>query len=377
MASREEKILCEIWLQQTGRLTVQRAQALRQVLGCAQELYRALETPGGRSLLTAQELAPLRNRSLEQARLLLERCRQMGVETLLPEDPQYPPQLREIWGAPPLLYVRGLLPQWNRVPSVAIVGHRKAGPRSLALAQQYAHVLSAHGFVVVSGLAQGVDGAAHRGALLGPTPTVAVFGTPIDQCYPASHGPLLQEILQRGAAISEHPPGARGYPSYFVQRNRIISGLCLGTLVIEAPRQSGSLGTAAFALEQGRDVFALPGSPDLPEYAGSNALIRAGATLCCDPVQICQEYAGQFPQLLAALEQRENAAQSAPAKKAKPPVELDGPQGQLYELLAKRLHVDELCRLVDLPPNQVLTALTMLQIRGLVQELPGKYFEIV
>ena len=196
---------------------------------------------------------------------------------------------------PAVLYVRGTLPDFEKEPSLSIVGQRRATPRGLETAQRFAHVLSAHGFVIVSGLALGIDSAGHRGALEGPAPTVAVFGTAIDVCYPAAHNGLLRQILEEGAAVSEYPPGTHSLPHFFLHRNRIISGLTLGTLVVEAPRHSGSLNTAASAMNQGRDVFAVPGCIDLPEYEGSNALLRDGAILCTSPVEICREYAGPVP----------------------------------------------------------------------------------
>ena len=257
------------------------------------------------------------------------------------------------------------------------------------------HVLSAHGFVIVSGLAYGIDSAAHRGALDGPSPTVAVFGTAIDKCYPASHNGLLRQVLQQGAAVSEYAPGTPGHPGYFPQRNRIISGLTLGTLVAEAPRHSGSLITASTALEQGRDVFAIPGDIDRLEYQGCNELIRAGgAALCSDPVQICQEYASRFPGLVAGLEppdpsasRRKPARQQAPERQAASPppqqpdsrklASLTPREAAIAQAIQGRTHIDLICQRTDLPAAQALSSLTMMQIKGIVKDCGAKYFEIL
>lgn len=277
-----EAVLAHIWLREEARLSTRRIREAREHFGGALEACRALNE--GDLFFTPREREQKANASWKRAEKVLENCRKAGARAICYEEDGYPEDLRQIYDPPAVLYLKGTMPRWEEMPVLAIVGRRKASPLGLETARRFARVLSAHGFLIVSGLAQGADGAAHQGAMEGPTPTVAVLGTAIDQCYPASHNALLRRILEKeGAALSEYPPGRRGYPGYFPRRNRIISGLSLGVLVVEAARKSGSLITAATALEQGRDVFAVPGSIDRPEYEGCNQLIRSGGYLVHRP----------------------------------------------------------------------------------------------
>ena len=193
-------------------------------------------------------------------------------------DEHYPTQLKEIADPPPLLFARGnplLLAQRQ----LAIVGSRNPSSSGIDTAFEFAKTLSNHGFVITSGLALGIDAASHRGALAAGNFTIAVAGTGLDRIYPARHKDLATEIVKTGAIISEFPPGTTAKANHFPRRNRIISGLCQGLLVVEAAKESGSLITARMALEQNREVFAIPGSIHNPLARGCNALIRQGAKL--------------------------------------------------------------------------------------------------
>lgn len=378
-----EAVLAHIWLREEARLSTRRIREAREHFGGALEACRALNEDD--LFFTPREREQKANASWKRAEKVLENCRKAGARAICYEEDGYPEDLRQIYDPPAVLYLKGTMPRWEEMPVLAIVGRRKASPLGLETARRFARVLSAHGFLIVSGLAQGADGAAHQGALEGPTPTVAVLGTAIDQCYPASHNGLLRRILEKeGAALSEYPPGRRGYPGYFPRRNRIISGLSLGVLVVEAARKSGSLITAATALEQGRDVFAVPGSIDRPEYEGCNQLIRSGATLCTDPVEICQEYAGRFPGLVMGLEEKaqekeieQEMPQSASGKSKPAPAGLTGREKLIVDSMDGLTHIDVICQNTGLATGEVLTSLTMLQIRGLVRERGAKYFEII
>lgn len=203
-------------------------------------------------------------------------------------DPNYPAQLKEIADPPPLLFVRGnpfLLAQ----AQLAIVGSRNPSSLGIDTAFEFAKTLSTHGFVITSGLALGIDAASHRGALAAGGFTIAVAGTGLDRVYPAKHKDLATEIVNTGAIISEFPPGTTAKANHFPRRNRIISGLCQGLLVVEAAKESGSLITAKMALEQNREVFAIPGSIHNPLARGCNALIRQGAKLVETTQDILEE----------------------------------------------------------------------------------------
>jgi DNA processing protein len=203
-------------------------------------------------------------------------------------DANYPPQLKEIADPPPLLFVRGN-PELLSLPQIAIVGSRNPSTIGQETAFNFAKTLSHYGFVITSGLALGIDAASHQGALNAKGYTIAVAGTGLDRIYPARHKELATEIVNTGAMISEFPPGTTAKANHFPRRNRIISGLCQGLLVVEAAKQSGSLITARMALEQNREVFAIPGSIHNPLARGCNALIREGAKLVETTQDILEE----------------------------------------------------------------------------------------
>ena len=210
------------------------------------------------------------------------------IRLILRTDDDFPAALREIPYPPHGIYVRGKLSTPAQI-SVAIVGTRKATEEGKRAAERFATALGGASVSVVSGLAFGIDAAAHRGALMGGGHTVAVLGTSVDVISPRSNDELGREILRHnGAIISERPPGVSTVPHHFLQRNRIVSGLAQGIIVIEAPERSGSLATARFALEQNRQVFVLPGPATHPNFTGSHALIRAGAELVTEPTQVLE-----------------------------------------------------------------------------------------
>jgi DNA processing protein len=221
----------------------------------------------------------------------LEAAERIGARPLFTIEPGYPAALAQTDVPPPMLYVRGRIEMLN-APSVAIVGSRDASAAGLTLAQRFAHGLGAAGLVVVSGLARGIDAAAHRGSLA--TGTVAVVAGGLDVVYPPEHGGLLEEIAAKGCLVSERPPGLKPRGADFPRRNRLIAGIARGVVVIEAAARSGSLVTARLAGEVGREVFALPGSPLDPRAEGTNRLLKEGATLVTEPADIINALAPGF-----------------------------------------------------------------------------------
>jgi DNA processing protein len=213
---------------------------------------------------------------------------QQNNSVLTINDAGYPTQLKEIADPPPLLFVRGN-PELLPLSQIAIVGSRNPSSQGRETAFEFARTLSGHGFVITSGLALGIDAASHQGALKAKGYTVAVAGTGLDRVYPARHKELATEIVNTGVMISEFPPGTAARANHFPRRNRIISGLCQGLLVVEAAIQSGSLITARMALEQNREVFAIPGSIHNPLARGCNSLIRQGAKLVETTQDILEE----------------------------------------------------------------------------------------
>ena len=295
-----------------------------------------------------------------QFRAELDWLSEPGHHLLVWADPDYPTLLREIPDAPAMLYIageRGLLSS----PQLAIVGSRNPTPMGRENARAFAHSLAGAGMIITSGLALGVDGAAHRGALEAGAKTIAVAGTGLDRVYPARHRDLAHEIVKHGALVSEFPPGTPPLPENFPVRNRIISGLSLGTLVVEAALQSGSLITARLATEQGREVFAIPGSIHSPQARGCHALIRQGAKLVEAARDILEELG---PLASVALQTaHENAA---PARLS------DAPMNALLEHIGHDpVTIDALIERSGLTPDVVSSMLLQMELNGLVSSCPG------
>lgn len=285
---------------------------------------------------------------------------------LLVGDDDYPRCLLESPDAPLLLFLDGDRAQLGR-PSVAIVGSRSATPQGLELAERFAAELSALNWVVVSGLALGVDGAAHRGALQAKGSTWAVLGNGLDEPYPSHHRRLAAEVSAQGLLISEHPPGTPPLPPHFPARNRIIAGLSQGCLVVEAALQSGSLITARLALEAGREVFAVPGPIRSPQSQGCNALIQQGAQLVQSAAEIDAILAPQRPRLRAP-------SPPTPMAQAAPTASIDS-DPLLAALGWEPTSLDALQSRLGWRTEALSTRLLELEFEGLVRALPGSRFE--
>ena len=290
-----------------------------------------------------------------------------GADLLTPELDAYPQRLRELPAAPPLLFVRGDKGLLNE-PQIAVVGSRNPTAGGVETARDFAGYLAGLGLVITSGLALGVDAAAHRGAL-DTGRTIAVLGTGPDRVYPAAHRDLARRIAVEGALVSELLPGTGPHASHFPQRNRIISGLSLGTLVVEAAVGSGSLITARLASEQGREVFAIPGSIHNPLARGCHALIRQGAKLVDSADQILEELGAQLEAYLS-----ESAATKglAPATQPQGEVGLDDDHRRLLTCMGyDPLAPDDLIARTGLPAFEIASMLLLLELQGHVVSHPG------
>lgn len=288
-----------------------------------------------------------------------------GVCILSISDERYPPLLRQIPNPPRKLYIRGD-PTILREPMLAIVGSRKASPAGLRAAQALAAELVAAGLHICSGLALGIDAAAHRGALNAQGKSAAIMATGIDTVYPARHRGLARELAQAGCLVTEFPPGTSPRKGNFPRRNRIISGLSLGVLVVEAALPSGSLITAGTALEQGREVFTLPWSIFHRGGEGCLRMIRDGAKMV-QTVQDVLEELGPLYALQQDLFLRSEESIGPPATVR------EGLQKVLDLVGYEELAVDELCRCSELPVAQVLADLSALELEGLIERRPGGY----
>jgi DNA processing protein len=290
-----------------------------------------------------------------------------GSKTLWLSDPAYPALLRQIHDPPARLFVAGHLPD---EPMIAVVGSRRATPYGQRAAHGLARDLSEVGVVVVSGLARGVDAAAHRGALEGPTPTVAVMATGLDRIYPPEHTELAAAIAKTGAVITEAREGTVPLPGRFPVRNRIISGLSLGVIVVEAAERSGALITARMALEQGRDVFCVPGSIENPLAVGSHLLIKDGAKL----VQTVDDVLDEFPDLSRARTRAHAHTYARARARTRAHSEPQDPElFAVWELLdwVEPRHHDDLAVMMNLDIKEVNRRLTLLEMEGYIIGDPG------
>jgi DNA processing protein len=283
-----------------------------------------------------------------------ERIQRSGIHVITLQDDEYPANLRHIDAPPPLLYLRGEF-QPSDLWAVGVVGTRRASVYGREVAHTVCRELAAQGITIVSGLAMGIDTVAHRAALEAGGRTFAVLGSSVDQIYPPENRGLAQQIMEQGAIISEYPLGTRPDAGNFPPRNRIISGLSKGVVIVEAGVRSGALITARFAAEQGRDVFAVPGSILHPGSAGCNALIQQGAT----PLLAAADVLNQLNLEHVATKRAAHAAISADPQEAQLLAHLDG----------EPRHIDELVRQTAMPAPQVSGLLAVMELKGLVRQV--------
>jgi DNA processing protein len=294
-----------------------------------------------------------------------QKIKKSSVHIITIDDPRYPQSLSRIFDAPLVLYVRGEVPSDDML-SLAIVGARNASIYGMTTAERFAMRLTELGFVVVSGLARGIDTYAHRGALRSRGVTVAVLGSGLGMIYPSENTSLAEEICEHGALISEFPMSTPPIPYNFPRRNRIISALSLGVVVVEAAQRSGALITADFALEQGKEVYAVPGKVDHPASVGVNKLIQQGAKLVMDVDDILEDLA---PALRGENHAEKNLASDLNIE------ELTEDESALYDLLTDQpAHIDELSNRNLTAVSRVSSLLVQLEMKRFVKQLPGKVF---
>ncbi|MCW8348228.1 MULTISPECIES: DNA-processing protein DprA [Vibrio] len=287
---------------------------------------------------------------------------------LLSINPHYPALLKETKGYPPILFVIGH-PQVLSAPQIAMVGSRNATIEGLETASSYAHTFSEQGFVVTSGLALGVDGHAHQGALNAGGKTVAVLGSGLEHIYPHRHKGLASRIQEQGALISEHPPYSKPRPEFFPRRNRIISGLAAGVVVVEATEKSGSLITARYAAEQGRDVFAIPGSIRHPFHNGCHSLIKNGACLVQSPKDVLDEIESLTNW---SKDHQPSFFDSPPERQVSDKEALPYPE-LLANVGIEPTPVDILAQKTHIPVHEVMQQLLELELLGHIVAVTGGY----
>ncbi len=355
------------------------AAKLLERFGSAEAVYKANRAELEQLRLPPEAVDTIIARELQsRADAEIQAVKRLGGDILLLDDGVYPPSLREIYDPPIVLYVKGAWSDCLDQPCIGVVGSRRCSTYGQNSAIMLARDLAQRGMTVVSGFARGIDAAAHRGALDAGGRTIAVLGTGIDEVYPRDHKKLAAEILDRGGAlISQFPLGTPPVSENFPYRNRIISGLSLGVVVVEAAENSGSLITARLAMEQNREVFAVPGNITSRNSFGTNYLIKgAGAKL----VQQWQDIATELPQHIAAtlLPPPFSEKKDTPMvdRLSFVPEGLSTAESSVFKLLTpdSPVHVDWLFDKSKLPISELTAALLSLEIRELVRALPGRCF---
>jgi DNA processing protein len=334
---------------------------LIQAFGNLANIFEASE----RELVKVEFISPARAIAIKDATLLeradaeIKKAAEGGAEIVTLFDERYPLFLKEIYDPPIVLYVKGTIPKQDR-PAIAVVGSRMASAYGIRMAKGISRDLAAASAVVVSGMALGIDAAAHQGALEGGGVTLAVLGSGLGKIYPPENRGLAEEIAKNGAVLSELPMDEDPHPGHFPRRNRIISGLSRGVLVVEAREKSGALITADAALAEGRDVYAVPGNADAPKSAGTNRLLKQGAKVVTSAEDILED-----------LGMRKDA-RPAPAEKN---VELTEEESRLLSFFdGEPLHVDELIEQTGFSAREAVSALSLMELKGVVKQLPGKHF---
>ena len=407
-----------IWFATRPSVSDRARAALLRHFGDAEDVYFASKEDYAAAELTEDGIASLSDKDLRGTRTVLDECSRKNIRILTLRDAAYPGRLKNISDPPCVLYYKGSLPDMDDRPVIAVVGTRHASGYGLSTAKRMGYQIASCGGIVVSGMAYGVDGMAMAGALSAGMPVIGVLGCGVDIVYPLSNQALFADTQRCGCLLSEFPPGTAPAKWNFPRRNRIISGLSCGVLVIEAPEKSGALITARQAADQGRDVFVVPGNIDVDTCKGSNALLRDGAIAVSSGWDVLSEYAAQYPHAVSQStgHTRQNAyadeleKQYAEMEKDRPKVaqkpaipgkkQKEKPSGKKKEIdngasspyidavdvpaltdeeskIVEQLRqgvslVDDIIAATGLGTGPILAALTMLEIKGVITRLPGK-----
>ncbi|MBO2527150.1 MAG: DNA-protecting protein DprA [Clostridiales bacterium] len=398
-----------VWLTTRKGIGTRGRAALLELYGTAEHIYELkeadyLHTEG----FDRRWLESLLDKSLDDAEEILRDCDNEEIDLLTYAEAAYPKRLKNITDPPALLYFKGSLPDFDSEAAIAVVGSRRCSAYGLMHAKQFGRQIANSGGLVISGGARGIDTMALKGALDSSMPVVSVMGCGLDVDYPRENHFLFQKVAQHGCLLSEYPPKTRPDRGNFPVRNRIISGLSLGVLVVEAPERSGALITADLALQQGRDVFAIPGNIGVKHCSGSNRLIREGAYMVEDGWEVLREYTYLFPDKLSDGRSKEamqrifqsrygmalpvyspvtisdegdkkvvdNPAGKTYSDEKEATAALSGDESAVYALLSEQpIHCDELTAKSGMQSRNVTAALTLLQIKGLAEKLAGNYYK--
>ena len=390
-----------LWWSSSAKLSTRAKAVLLKHYGSPEAMYEAPKGEITRLLGRRSEGAEdLEKRDLSSALRTIDKCKMQNVEVVSIEDPCYPVRLKNIYAPPPVIYVKGRLPKIDEEPAIAVIGTRNASPYGIKMGRKLGFEIAKCGGVVVSGLTKGIDAAGAEGTLIAEGKCVGVLGVPHEH----AHGKMAEELAVRGALVSEYPPGAGVHRQFFRARNRIAAGLSVGVVVVEAPFKSGTRLFVDEAVEQGKEIFAVPGNADSENCAGTNAMLKDGAKPVTEGWDVMCEFAKLYPDKIKRSDERipGNSVKSEQSESVKTEKThkatkkvIDKPdtaeyidlktqleslsQSQLSIVSAmdrEAMQVDEIIERTGLSPAKVLADLTLLQLKGCVSQQSGKRFTL-
>ena len=383
----ENRILYWLWLTTMQGVSNSEITALFEQFDDIEEIYKRTDFIDVRGIRPSAKRA-LKDKNLKKAKAVFEKSEKTGAQILTFDDTRYPDLLRTIENPPYVIYIKGEIMNWDRLLTVGVVGTRDCTEYGIVATQNIVTPLAERGITIVSGMAGGIDTVAARSALSAGNKTIAVLGCGTDVVYPANNFELMNKIIQNGAVISEYPPGTPPKPKNFPQRNRIISGLSRGVLVTEAPLKSGALITARYALEQGRDIFSVPGSINKVTCRGTNSLLKNCAKAVLSAEDILEEYIYEINRL--QIEKPSKIKGIFTGKKKEPvnnEIKLsinekryaglsDDERVIISLLLERNMHIDDITRRCGFGASKLTPMLSMLEFGGFIQKIPGNNYKL-
>lgn len=382
----EQNTLYWLWLTNCRDVSCMEITSLLEQFETVEEIYKEKDFSFMSDIKPSARRA-LADKSLKKAKTIFDICNKREITILTYDDINYPDILRGISNPPYVLYLRGEIMNWDRILGIGVVGTRTCGRYGLEVTRCIALDLAESGVTVITGMARGIDTAAARAALDAGGKTVAVLGCGVDVVYPPENKGIMEEIIKNGAVISEFPPGSGPLRAHFPWRNRIISGLSRGVVVTEAPEKSGALITAGTALEQGKDVFAVPGSIFDKNCAGTNRLLASGAKAVSSAEGILEEYVFEIERM--CLEKPKGIKRFFVTKNEKVNNEirlsvddkrfsgLSEDEKKIVELLIeKNQHIDDIARKSGMDASKLAGTLSMLEFGGYIQKIPGNNYKL-
>ncbi len=373
-----DSLIYWVWLGNLPGIFSNKITALMEHFESIEEIYKAADyknIPG----ISRGDALILGSKDLSHAKEIIEKINKLGAYILTYDDIDYPDELRKIDSPPYVLYLKGEKLSWDRLFAIGVVGTRRCTAYGAKAADNLCFDLAARGITIVSGMARGIDSAAARAALRAGGKTIAVLGSGIDVIYPPENRELMEEIEKSGTVMTEYPPGSQPMAHHFPERNRIISGLSKGVLVIEAPLKSGALITANYALEAGRDLFAVPGEIFKDNSKGTNLLIKQGARIVSSAMDIIEEYPADIEKLVSAEEKPEEPVNNIRR------ITIDDEKYQALDkkeqsvislLIEKNMHIDDISVHTGIDIGELNAMLPMLEMLGLIRKLPGDNYKL-